>query len=474
MRGWWKRDLEDFEAVGIKFDIFHQTSSPENVAFVQEFFLRLYRAGYIYRREVQQYYCEHDKKFLPDRYLRGTCPFCGARDQYGDYCEVCGRTYSPSELRDRACALCGRPPSLRSVPHYFFRLSAFSDRLREWLRGNGRLQEDVVNYVMRWIEEGLADWDITRDISWGVPIPLEEAEGQVLYGWFDNHLCYISAALLLLGHEGERKWNEATIYHFIGKDIVYHHYLFLPAMRLADGRFKLPDYIPTRGHLLLQGKKISKSRRWYISLRDFLAAFPADYLRFYLAYITPLSQADVNFDWDDFREKINSELVDNFGNYAYRVLTLLRREGGGVPEPGTLSQEDEGALKRMAQACRACGERLQEGRFDAALREAMDFSRFCNAYLQAKAPWARREGYRAALWVGANTLRSLAILLYPFIPSSAERLWRLLGLKGEVGKGPWESASSPLIPPGHRIAEAYPLFRRIERDEIEGLKAKLG
>jgi methionyl-tRNA synthetase len=474
---WWKRDLEDFSAAEIAFDIFHQTSSSENVEFVREFFLRLYRAGHIYEKEVLQYYCEHDAKYLPDRYLSGTCPYCGAKEQYGDYCEVCGRTYSPDELKDRRCALCGREPVLRRVKHYFFRLSAFSQELRKWLLGNKGLQRDVVNYVLQWIDEGLTDWDITRDISWGVPIPLDGAEGQVLYGWFDNHLCYISAALKLLaerGEDGVEAWNASTIYHFIGKDIVYHHYLFLPAMRLADGRFKLPDYIPTRGHLLLQGRKISKSRRWYISLRQFLDLFPADYLRFYLAYITPFSQSDVNFDWDDFREKINGELIDNFGNYAHRVLSLIAREGGAVPRPSNRRDLDEEALNRMARACDGAAKRLEEGHLDGALRQIMEFSRFCNAYLQERAPWTKAPGYETALWVGANTLRALSIMLYPYIPASAERLWRQLDLEKGPASAGWDSAAQVQIQGGHRIGPIEPLFKRVEKELIEKLKASLG
>jgi methionyl-tRNA synthetase len=194
---WNKRFREDLEGLGIKYDIFDATSSPENVALAQDFFRKLNENGYIFASEVDQFYCESDRKFLPDRYVKGKCPYCGAEDQYSDGCENCGRTLQPGQILDPHCAICGRTPTLRKSFHYFFKLSAFSEKLRSWLVENGELQADARNYVLNWIKDGLQDWDITRDLEWGVPIPLEEAKGKVLYGWFDNHLCYISAALKL-------------------------------------------------------------------------------------------------------------------------------------------------------------------------------------------------------------------------------------------------------------------------------------
>ena len=237
------------------------------------------------------------------------------------------------------------PPVKRRTLHYFFRLGSFAGPLSEWLDSSPNLQEDARKYVQNWIRDGLVDWDITRDITWGVPIPLKEAEGKVLYGWFDNHLAYISTALKFLdgiGLDGKDFWNSADIYHFIGKDIVYHHYLFLPAMRLGmGGEYKLPDHIPTRGHLTLESKKISKSRGWYIGLREFLRHYPADYLRFYLTMINPYSQGDINFSWDEFADAINSSLIGNVGNFVNRALGFTSRNfGGTVPELDSKEQRD--------------------------------------------------------------------------------------------------------------------------------------
>jgi methionyl-tRNA synthetase len=252
---WNQRDLQDFTDLAIIFDIFDKTSSEENIQLTQHFFTQLYDKGYIYEREVFQPYCSNCRKFLPDRYVKGTCPFCGADDQYSDSCEKCGKVFQPGEIKNPFCAICGSKPESKGSKHFFFRLSTFAEPVRNWLQTNDNLQPEVKNYVLNWIKEGIQDWDITRDIKWGVPIPKDEAKGKVLYLWFDNHLCYISSTLKLLeqkGIDGKAFWNNSTIFHFIGKDIVYHHYLFLPAMRIGVGEYKLPEFIPTRGHLLLQ------------------------------------------------------------------------------------------------------------------------------------------------------------------------------------------------------------------------------
>ncbi len=265
---WNKRDYDDFTAFDIGFDFFYRTSSQENIDFVRYVFNKLVKNGHIYESEIIQFYCKNDNKFLPDRYVTGTCPYCKADDQYSDLCEKCGRV--PEEIENPKCAICGAVPVKEKTSHYFFKLKTFGDALYKWLDENQNLQKDVKKYVQNWITSGLVDWDITRDISWGVPVPGDESK--VFYGWFDNHLAYISTAIKFLndkGINGKEFWNSADIYHFIGKDIVYHHYLFLPAMRLGiDQEYKLPDYIPTRGHLTLQSKRYSKSRNWYIGLRN--------------------------------------------------------------------------------------------------------------------------------------------------------------------------------------------------------------
>ncbi len=472
---WNRRDHEDFSSLGISFDLFYKTSSIENVEFVQRVFKQLQENGHIYDQNVIQFYCTYDDKFLPDRYVIGKCPYCGAENQYSDLCEKCGRV--PDQILDPKCAICGRPPVKKESKHYFFRLSGFSQQLKEWLSSNPHLQPEVKNYVINWINEGLQDWDITRDLSWGVPIPLDEARGKVFYGWFDNHLCYISTLVKLVkdkGGDAKKFWNESEVYHFIGKDIVYHHYLFLPAMRMGiNNEYKLPDYLPTRGHLMLQNQKISKSRNWYIGLRDFTSAFNPDYLRFYIASVVTYSQDDLNFDWDAFSEKINNELIANIGNFVNRALSFTQKTfGGRVPEPANV----DGALaKELANTVDEVGYLLASNQIDRALKRILKYSTYMNQYFQTNAPWANKETANTTLYMSVNAVRSLAIMLEPFIPFSAEKIWNQLKLGGSVHEQSWQSAKdAKAVSPGRELGKVEPIFRKIEAKEIEQWKNKLG
>jgi methionyl-tRNA synthetase len=476
---WNKRDREDFSAMGISFDKFYQTSSKENRVFVQNVFNKLMRNGHIYEKEVIQFYCDFDKKFLPDRYVVGICPYCKSEDQYSDLCEKCGRV--PEEILEPKCGICGRTPIKKSSNHYFFKLSNFSKELKEWLNSNNNLQPDVKNYVLYWVNEGLQDWDITRDLEWGISIPLDDAKEKVFYGWFDNHLCYISTFSTLMKERfnvnGKDIWNKSLIYHFIGKDIIYHHFLFLPAIRMGiDREYKLPDYIPVRGHLMLHNKKISKSRDWYISLKEFITKFNPDFLRFYIATISPSNQDDINFDWDVFYNKINNELIDNIGNFINRTLSFTKKNFNGiVPEPGIYEEDDKNGIKEIMNLSKSSREFLLNIETDKALKSILKFSNFFNQYFQKKQPWSNRDTSSTTIYISINAVRTLAILLAPFIPNSAEKIWlQLNDNKSNLWEQTWNDASILRIEPGHRIGKNFPIFKKIEKSEIEKEKIKLG
>ncbi len=474
---WNKRDYDDFIAFGIEFDFFYRTSSDENIAFVQDVFRKLMENGHIYEKEIIQFYCKVDKKFLPDRYVIGRCPYCKAEEQYSDLCEKCGRV--PQEIEEPKCSICKNLPTKEKTKHYFFKLANFVDELNEWLEADSHLQKDVKKYVQNWIKDGLVDWDITRDIHWGVPIPLDEAKDQVFYGWFDNHLAYISSAIKFLndkGIDGKKFWNSSDIYHFIGKDIVYHHYLFLPAMRLGIKKeYKLPDYIPTRGHLMLQSKKISKSRNWYIGLKDFLNLYPADYLRFYLTLITPYSQDDLNFDWDEFAARINSELIGNIGNFVNRALGFTQKTlGEVVPNPGDLDPADKDAQDKITNLTKELTALMDENYLDKAMKKILEFSANFNQYFQKKEPWKSGKGTENCIFISVNAVRSIAIALHPFLPESSQRIWSQLGMNGNVSEQRWSSISEIPIKAGHKIGKVSPLFKKVEAVDIQMHKSKLG
>ncbi len=474
---WNKRDQKDFHELGIMFNTYDKTSSEENLKLTQHFFKELYQRGYIYKRTVSQPYCENCKKFLPDRYVKGSCKHCGALEQYSDGCEQCGKTLDPEEIVDPHCSICGSRPANRQSDHYFFQLSRFSSQLEKWLIENKNLQSEVRNYVLNWIAEGLKDWDISRDLSWGIPIPLEEADGKVLYVWFNNHLGYISTALKYFAGEEENgidAWNSSDIYHFIGKDIVYHHYLFLPAMRMATEEYKLPDFIPTRGYFTLEGRKFSKSRDWYIGVREFLTKFPPDYLRYYLAAITPYSQSDVNFDWKEFQRRINNELIANIGNFIHRVVTFIwSNYKGVVPEAGDLDELDKELVQKLEQTVKQTAEELERIELSKGLRKITGFARFCNQYFQRKKPWLDKEEAQTTINLCINMVRSLGILLEPYIPFSTEKLWNQLNLEGSVHAQDWWTASGLRIPCKHKINKPSVLFRKVQEEEIERERERL-
>ena len=480
VREWNEMDKQDFESVGINFDYFSKTSSSQNIKFVQDVFMTLYKNNHIKEETVVQFFCSFDNKYLPDRYVIGRCPFCNSENQYSDLCESCGRV--PEQILDAKCVLCGRPPVKKESLHYFFKLSDFDESLKIWLSNNMNLQEDVVKYVINWITTGLQDWDITRDLTWGVPIPkiqgFQNYKDKVFYGWFDNHLCYISSfntfAETVLKKDGKKLWNDSEIIHFIGKDIIYHHYLFLPAIRLGiKSDYKLPDRIVTRGHLLFQNRKLSKSKNWSITLGGFTKSFDPDYLRFYFSTIIPYSQSDINFDWDSFYEKINNDLISNIGNFINRTLSFTKKQfDGKVPERTSLDGLDKQALIEISLIAYSVGELIFGNEIDKAMKMILQFSTFFNQYFQSKEPWKSHQDANTTLWISTNAVRSIAILLFPFIPLSAQKIWKQLAIPEDLAVQDWYSASEFRVPQSHNIGDdIIPIFKRIERVEIENKKA---
>ncbi len=459
-------DRKMFERLGMSFDIFHRTSSKENVEMTQHFFLRMKENGYIYEKEVNQLYCETCKRGLPDRLVKGTCPYCGAEDQYGDYCEKCGRVLNADTLLNPRCSVCGSTPIKKKVPHAFFKLTAFSDKLKSYVQSYDGFQKEVKNFVLEWVDSGLIDWDITRNLNWGVPVP--GYEDLVFYVWFDAPIGYVSSTKALTDKwEDYWKSDDSVIIHFIGKDIVYHHYLFWPAMLMATGDgFTLPKYMPVRGYLNLEGDKFSKSRGWFVSVEEFLEKFPADYLRFYVAALTPYSLSDADFYWKDFMAKVNNELVANLGNFVYRTLSLIRRSyDGEVPEV----DPDPEVMQWIEEYARSIDSLMSEFKFKQALYKILELSSKFNSYLSENEPWKKEGDERARILKSALIgVHALSVLMMPFVPFSMTRLRSMLGLKEDPK---WEELSN--FPSIIQLGEVKPLYPKVDPKVIEEMEDKL-
>lgn len=469
---------KSLEKTGIKFDIFSRTTKRDHYEMTQQIYLRIKKEGYTYRKNVKVFYCKHDRMELPDRLIKGTCPFCGAEDQYGDGCEKCGRTYTPFQLKSPRCAICGRPPEIRERQHIFFSLSEFSEKLRKWVSSEVKLTKGVREHVLKWIEEGLNDWDISRNISWGVPIP-DESE-QVFYVWFDAPIGYISFTRELfesIGEDWENVWidGKGYIIHFIGKDIIYHHVLFWPAMLMAAG-FALPNEIRVRGFATLEGKKMSKTRGWYIGLEDFISIWNPDYLRFYWAYSTSESLDDGDFNFREFSEKINKILIGEVGNFLHRILVLINR--GKITEinlqPEILN-EAERYLKHYQNE-------MINNQLDVGLKIAIEMAGLGNKLLSEKEPWKDLEDPTNRTLV--VTLLPIALqaikMLEPFTPSTIKDfLTNKIGIQIDrldllSDKDYTRSILEKLLKSITSLGKIKPIFKKVKEEELDEAKKMLG
>jgi methionyl-tRNA synthetase len=354
---YYKMIKNDLESCNISFDNFARTTDPLHYQISQNFFLKLYQDGFIYDKTIKQPYCDECNRFLPDRYVEGVCPYCGGEGARGDQCEVCGRHLDPIELQDPTCLICQSTPEIKDSKQYFFRLSSFQNEIESWLNENDALPPNVKNYVNQWIKEGLNDWILTRDMEWGIPVPLDEAEGKIIYVWLEALLGYITSAALW-SHRNNQSWKkywDDKAVHFIGKDIIYHHSIFWPALLMAYG-CKLPYTIIAGDYLSLEGKKMSTSKNWVIWTSDFLETFESDTLRYYLMANAPLTR-DTDFSWDDFQRRINDELADVLGNFLHRTFTFTNRfYQGRIPEAVQMDKYDQEMVDKIIELPIVVGE----------------------------------------------------------------------------------------------------------------------
>lgn len=472
---------EDLQRMGCSFDYFSRTTEPLHYETVRHFFKALYEKGYIYEQDLEQLKCPECVKFLPDRYVEGVCPYCGYENARGDSCDGCGRYLRPTELKDSRCAICGAKPEAGNTKHWFFKLTAFQARLKEWLEGNEAIPANVKNYALGWVNEGLKDWCITRDMDWGVPVPLSGAEGKVIYVWFDAPIGYISSTRVFSESRGDpalwqRYWQgSGRIYHFIGKDIIYHHAIFWPAMLMGSEEFNVPTSVIAGEYLTLEGKKMSKSRGWFIGISEYLKNLEPDPLRYYLLSVAPLEK-DADFSVDEFVKRYNDELADVLGNFIHRTLTFIERYFASAVPEGKVAAEDQRVLDLISQTQRDVASHLEGFRFRDALTTAITLAHEGNRYLNDSAPWnsikVAPEKAATSLYVSAQVVKALGSILSPFLPFTAERIWQMLNLGQGVHSAKWTECEVPL-PAGHRIGKPSPLFKKIPVSNIGGLKAAL-
>ena len=461
-----------FERLGMSFDIYSRTSSPTHAVTASEFFRKLYDEGKFIERTSMQFYDEEAQTFLADRYITGTCPRCGNDRAYGDQCEKCGSTLSPDELVDPRSAVSGAVPVKRETRHWYLPLDRYEEFLREWiLDGHKEWRANVYGQCKSWLDGGLQPRAVSRDLDWGIPVPVEGAEGKVLYVWFDAPIGYISATKDLTP-DWEKYWKsgDTKMVHFIGKDNIVFHCIVFPAMLKAHGGYILPENVPANEFLNLEGEKISTSRNWAVWLHEYLDEFPGkeDVLRYVLCASAPEAK-DNDFTWKDFQARNNNELVAVLGNFVNRAMMLIHKYfEGKVPERGELAETDIAAFREINAAADRLTSALETFHFREGLKEAMEIARIGNRYLQETEPWkvSKTDMDRTAtiLNIAMQICANIAVAFKPFLPFTADKLALMIGL----GEQTWDQLGSDnIIPAGQQLAKPELLFEKIDDATIQ-------
>jgi methionyl-tRNA synthetase len=504
--------LDDFTRLGLTYDLFTHTDTENHHRVAQDIFLTLLENGYLFQKTTQQLYCENCHKFLPDRYVYGTCPHCGSEDARGDQCETCGRPLDAIEIIDPICKLCGHRPVIRETEHFFLDLPALNERLLEWVQDKTYWRPNVYNFTLNYLKEGLQGRPITRDIEWGIPVPVEGYEGKSIYVWFEAVIGYFSASIEWAKITGDpEKWKEwwyepARSYYFIAKDNIPFHSIIWPAILMGterlyaeEGQLNLPYDVPSNEFLNLEGRKISGSRNWAVWLPDYLERYDPDPLRYYLTVNAPESR-DTDFSWADFWRRNNDELVATWGNLANRVLSFAYRNfDKRVPAPGQLDESDQALLDKVEAAFEPVGQLLDGCKFKAALGEVMALAHEANRYLNEKAPWLQikddREAAGTTIYVALRVIDSLKTLFYPFLPFSSQALHHYLGYDGDImgrqyvetlqeehrthqalrydGSGLELEWAPSQLPAGQALRKPRPLFKKLDESIVEEELARL-
>lgn len=468
-----------FRRLGISYDLYWKTSESNHKWIVQDVFLTLKKRGHIYESVMTSPFCTNCNRFMPDRYIEGECPHCHFDAARGDQCDRCGKLLDPFDLLAPTCKICGKTPAPRETKHFFMRLSAFESPLRKWLEGKEFWRPHVLNLTRAWLEEGLKDRAVTRDLDWGVEIPIGGYEGKRIYVWFEAVIGYLSTSVEWARRsEDAEKWKQwwynpqARHYYFIGKDNIPFHTIVWPAILTGyDEKLQLPYDVPANAYLNTGGEKMSAGRGIGVWLPELLDAFDPDALRYYVCAIMPENR-DTEFTFEDFAAKNNSELLAVYGNFVHRTLTFTAKHfDGKVPSLGFCDASDRAMIRAIEEQWKKVGQNLEYAHFKDALKDAIHLARLGNQYFDRKAPWdlikRSKEQCATAIHICLRLCKALALIMSPFIPFSSQKLWQMLGYSGEVHERRWEEALEE-IPEGQRITVSRPLFVKIEIESSEG------
>lgn len=476
---------KSFAAFGMTFDYYGRTSSKIHHETSQEFFITLAEKGIFELKTEKQLYDPEAKMFLADRFVRGTCPICSYEDAYGDQCERCGSSLSPSDLKNPRSAITNATPILKETTHWYLPLDKFQPKLEEWIAKHPEWRPNVLGQIKSWFTERLKTRAVTRDLPWGVPIPEQvarkagvDATGKVLYVWFDAPIGYISATKEWAIAQGDPdRWKDywqdenSKLIHFIGKDNIVFHCLIFPAMLMAHGDYVLPENVPANEFLNIEGGKLSTSRNYAVWLDGYLEKFEADSLRYALTMNMPETR-DADFSWKEFQARHNNELADILGNFINRTFTFVNKYfEGKIPAAGGYDELDKELLNKLAEARDTVGDAIDRFQFKESLKRTMDFCRFANKYFNDKEPWNTRksapEKCATTLHLCAQTAASLAILINPVLPFTSQKIWNILNLEGKPEAAAWDSIGETFLETGHGIGDLEILFIKIEDDVID-------
>ncbi len=473
--------IDCWEKLGISFDLFTTTGTSNHTRVTHDIFLALLNKDYIYRDKTLQAYCPDCTRFLPDRYLEGTCPYCGFTEARGDECEECSKPLNASDLKDIRCSLCSTPARFESSEHFFLRLSAFQDELTKWIKEQTHWRRNVLSTTWKFLDEGLRDRSVTRDLDWGVTVPQSGFEGKRIYVWIEAVIGYLSASKEWAKLQGDdTAWqafweDDAKSFYFVGKDNIFFHTIIWPAMLMAYNGLNLPYNVPANEFLTIEGRKLSTSRNWAIWLPDYLKRYDPDPLRYILTVNMP-ETGDSDFSWREFFRRNNNELVATYGNLAHRVLTFTYRNfDGAVPTPGDLDEHSQNLLHQAEVTLDAVDKLLCLCEFKRAIRKAMTLAQEANRYLDEQAPWrlikANRDSSAQSIYTVLSVLTALKTIFYPFLPFSSEKLNSFLGFDGNVKEQGWRIQ---YLPPGQKIRQPQPLFTKLDEDIVSEEANQIG